>query len=225
MENADITFPTDDFKDYMEFIYSYCVERGFSLILKGSLANGTAKQNSDIDLIVLGAITNEDIDNIISQYNTPVMTNYTENPKGIFIIVYKNGICVDLDLRDRITTEDLKDAFVLDRNNSNFIVGNEVIRKTDVVSKFLPNRPEWYKTLRLIHRGTIKFLCDKKDVAWELLTEVKDSLNSIGVRQDNYKGCFKEDMTEIFNCICDKYDVEYEIKVLFQGLFNQLSEG
>lgn len=85
MENSAIKFPTDEFKNYVEFIYSYCVERGFSMILKGSLANGTAQKNSDIDLIILGSITNDDIDNIISQYNTPVMTNYTENPKGILL--------------------------------------------------------------------------------------------------------------------------------------------
>lgn len=149
------------------------------------------------------------------------MTNYTENPKGIFILVYKNGICVDLDFRDRITLEDLKDAVVLNKNHSNFIIGNEVKRKTDIVSKYLPFRPEWYKVLRLIHRGLIKFLCNKKDSAMELLAEIKKSLDFIGLRDVNYKGSFKEDMIEAFRCVCNKYDVGYEIKVLFGNLFSE----
>lgn len=57
----------------------------------------------------------------------------------------------------------------------------------------------------------------------ELLTEIKENLNFIGVRDVNYKGVFKEDMTEIFNCICDKYDVGCESKICLRNyLMNYL---
>ena len=184
MTKTTIKFPTEDYKNYIEYIQGYCQRKGFSLILKGSLATGTAKKNSDIDLVVLGSISNEDMDNIISGYGKPVMTNFTEKPKGIFILVYKNGICVDLDMRNTIIEKDLEDCVILNKNENNFLLSDHISRITDIESKWMPSRPEWYKTLRLLHRGLIKFLCGKTDAALELLSEIKESLDCIDIKLD-----------------------------------------
>ena len=77
-----INYPNDYFKNYIEYISNICHKKKLSLILKGSLANGSAKKHSDIDLIILGSTRSNDIDQIISEYSIPVMTNFTERPKG-----------------------------------------------------------------------------------------------------------------------------------------------
>ena len=126
MINHSIQFPTIDFKNYIEYIFKYCEEKGFSLILKGSLVKGTKNKHTDIDLIILGPITNDNMDDIISIYDMPVMTNFTENPKGIFILIYKNGICVDLELRETVLQEEIEKYIVLLRNNSNFLICDKI---------------------------------------------------------------------------------------------------
>ena len=210
-----IKFPTDNHKIYIKYLCEYCKKRGFSLILKGSLATGTAKVFSDIDLIIMGDVSNEDMDYIISRYNNIIMTNYTENPKGIFILIYENGLCVDLDLRDSIVQEDLEDAIILNKEDSNFIVAEQLIRKQNITSKYLPERPEWYKVLRIVHRGLIKYLCGNTQSAQILLSEVKESLCEIGIDNLEYADDFDKDMEIIFKQICKKYDVDEELKSLF----------
>jgi len=59
-----------------------------------------------LTLIILGDINGFKIDEIITLYSKPVMTNITENPKGILILVYKDTISVDLDIRESISQED-----------------------------------------------------------------------------------------------------------------------
>lgn len=83
------------------------------MILKGSLTKGTATKFSDIDLIILGSIDSSKVDKIISIYGNPVMTNFTENPKGILILIYQDNISVDLDIRETISQEDLQNSKVL----------------------------------------------------------------------------------------------------------------
>ena len=58
------------------------------MILKGSLAKGTATKYSDIDLIILGNIKDSKIDEIITLYGNLVMTTLTENPKGMIYNVF-----------------------------------------------------------------------------------------------------------------------------------------
>jgi len=217
-----IQYPTKDYERYIEYISGYCEENELSVVLKGSLADGTAKENSDIDLIVLGQITKTLMDMMISGYDTPVMTNYTENPKGIFIIVYRNGICVDIDLRNSITPEELRKGTVLVRKDISFVLSDTVNRKEEIDSTYLPDRPEWYKVLRLIHRALIKYLCGKIHSASQLLGEVLVSLDFIDIRHAETSGDFKRDVIEVFHRIDKKYNVGCEIRDLFKDLFSQL---
>jgi predicted nucleotidyltransferase len=145
-----INYPNNNFNSYIEYINNFCLEKEFSLVLKGSVAKGSAKKYSDIDLIVLGDVKTENLDKIISGYDIPVMTNYTENPKGILILVYKNCLCIDLDIRQAISIDELNEAIILQKFNKNFIIDKEIIRK-EILSHYLPRREQWYKILRLIH--------------------------------------------------------------------------
>ncbi|MBZ9635232.1 5'-methylthioadenosine/S-adenosylhomocysteine nucleosidase [Clostridium sp. FP1] len=81
-------------------------------------------------MIILGAITRGEVDKLITLYDKPIMTNFTENPKGILILVYSNNISVDLDIRETISQEDFINSKVLLKYDKNYIVRDEpVIRR------------------------------------------------------------------------------------------------
>lgn len=221
MINFDIVYPSLNYKNYIECVYKFCRDNRFSLILKGSLANGTATKYSDIDLIILGEIEGFKIDEIITFYSKPVMTNLTENPKGILILVYKDTISVDLDIRESISQEDLVNCKVLLKYDANFVISTGKIIRKQITSKYIPNRPAWYKTLRLVHRGIIKYLSNKTDNAYDLLSEIKDILNVLEIYDLNFNNNFRNDIQSISHKICEKFKVDLQIQILFETLFKE----
>lgn len=221
MFDFKINYPSPEYKNYIECIYEFCKDNGFSMILKGSLAKGTATKFSDIDLIVLGNIDSSKVDEIITLYGNPVMTNFTENPKGILILVYKDNISVDLDIRETVSQEDLVNSNIILKYDSNFIINNKSVIRKQITSEYMPNRPEWYKILRLLHRAVIKYLSNKNESAYELLSEIKESLIKVKVTGLNFNNKFEEDIRSIFNEFCKEFEVDSQIKLLFNNLFKE----
>ncbi len=221
MLNFKIDYPSSNYKNYIESIYEFCKSNGFSMILKGSLAKGTATKFSDIDLIILGNIDRNKVDEIILLYGNPVMTNFTENPKGILILIYQDNISVDLDIRETISQQDLQNSIVLLKYDTNFIIDNKEIIRKQVESNYIPNRPEWYKVLRLLHRGTIKYLSNKTDSAYNLLEEIKENLISLKITDLSFNNNFEDDIKCIFDRFCKEFEVDSQVEVLFHNLFKE----
>lgn len=219
--NLDIIYPSLDYKNFIESVYQFCKDNRYSIILKGSLAKGTATKFSDIDLIILGNIDSSKVDEIITLYGNPVMTNFTENPKGILILVYQDNISIDLDIRETILQQDLENSIVVLKYDTNFIIDNKEIIRKQVESNYIPNRPEWYKVLRLLHRGTIKYLSNKTDSAYDLLEEIKESLISLKITDLSFNNNFEDDIKCIFNKFCKEFEVDSQIEVLFNNLFKE----
>lgn len=221
MFNLEINYPLPNYRNYIESVYEFCKNNRFSMILKGSLAKGTATKFSDIDLIILGNIDSSKVDEIITLYGNPVMTNFTENPKGILILVYQDNISIDLDIRETILQQDLENSIVVLKYDTNFIIDNKEIIRKQVESNYIPNRPEWYKVLRLLHRGTIKYLSNKTDSAYDLLEEIKESLISLKITDLSFNNNFEDDIKCIFNKFCKEFEVDSQIEVLFNNLFKE----
>ncbi|MDU5082997.1 nucleotidyltransferase domain-containing protein [uncultured Tissierella sp.] len=221
MLNFEIDYPSSNYKNYIESVYEFCKNNRFSMILKGSLAKGTATKFSDIDLIILGNIDSHKVDEIISLYGNPVMINFTENPKGILILIYQDNISVDLDIREAISQQDLQNSMVLLKYDTNFIIDNKEIIRKRVESNYITNRPEWYKVLRLLHRGTIKYLSNKTDSAYDLLEEIKESLISLKITDLSFNNNFEDDIKCIFDKFYKKFKVDSQIEVLFHNLFKE----
>jgi len=221
MLNFEIDYPSSNFKNYIESIHEFCKNNRFSMILKGSLAKGTATKFSDIDLIILGNIDSNKVDEIILLYGNPVMTNFTENPKGILILIYQDNISVDLDIRETISQQDLQNSIVLLKYDTNFIIDNKEIIRKQVESNYIPNRPEWYKVLRLLHRGTIKYLSNKTDSAYNLLEEIKENLISLKITDLSFNNNFEDDIKCIFDRFCKEFEVDSQVEVLFHNLFKE----
>lgn len=214
-------YPSKLHEEYINRVVKACKVRGLSLLIKGSLANGTATKFSDIDVLVVGDIKEDAVDDIICAYGNPVMTNYTENPKGILILLYKDGISVDLELRKTITANELKEYVVLVKSKKSFNIEEEVVRYT-VTTKYLPNRELWYKTLRLGHRALIKYLSKKEKEAMVLLNEMKEQFFDLGIKGLPYNSEFKHDILMLVDKIFQKYNVDEPYKQILIKLLGFL---
>ncbi|GKX30907.1 hypothetical protein SH1V18_33870 [Vallitalea longa] len=87
------------------------------------------------------------------------------------------------------------------------------------------NRPEWYKTLRLVHRGLIKYLSNKTVAANDLLLEIKEKLNELGIKNIGIENKFEIDIQYAFWEICNRYNVDSDIIVLFEKLFENFNDN
>ena len=86
-----------------------------------------------------------------------------------------------------------------------------------------PSRPTWYKILRLLHKGVIKYLSNKTDSAYNFLSEIKENLNVLNINNLKFNDNFEEDIQCIFNEFCERFEVNSQIKVLFYNLFKEFS--
>lgn len=212
-------FPTTKHRDYVEYMKKICSQNHLSLVLEGSLAHGTAKIYSDIDLILMGNLDTKLLDDIISGYDRIVMTNFTENPKGITILNYKNGISVDLDIRATIVREEIENNFIL--CDYGFQIADKKIRKV-IHSLFIPERPQWYKAIRLIHRCCIKYLCEKTEAAEKLADEVFNSVYNLTNKEIVKTGTIRESMVDSLHCLNERFDVDSSIIELLKELFDKM---
>lgn len=134
--------------------------------LGGSFGRGTGGRYSDVDLAMAPSDT-EVVRRFIYGYAQPVFLSKTENPRGILIVVYENGIAVDLEVLEQI----------------DFASGGGFFHRMDY--KRLPyTRDEniWrelvlrddpaYARSRLFHRCLLKFLAGREREADSILQEV-----------------------------------------------------
>jgi len=217
-EQRNLKFPTDNHKEYIDYMISICNKNSLSLVLEGSLAHGIAKPFSDVDLILCGEINSHLLDEIIGDYNRIIMTNHTENPKGIFILNYENGISVDLDIRDTVLQSELDNEIIL--CDYGFRISNQKKRKI-IHSKFLPERAEWYKAVRLIHRCCIKYLCGKHIAAEALAIEVEDAITKC-CGENRHEGGMKDRMEFSLSELNRNYNVDENILKLFNTIFEHM---
>ena len=213
--------PTKEHAEYIEYMKNVCNQNRLSLVLKGSLAHDTAKPFSDIDLLLFGDIDVKILDDIISGYDSIVMTNLTENPKGIYILNYKNGISVDLDIRESILNEELDNNVIL--CNFGFRIEKEV-KRSAITKCHISERSQWYKTIRLIHRCCIKFLCGKADVAEGLADEVNTAVYALTNQEIKQSDSIKQRMTDSLHCLNQKCCIEKSIIDLFEELFQEMEK-
>lgn len=115
----------------------------------------------------------------------------------------------------------MQDSIVILKYDTNFIIDNKEIIRKQVKSDFIPNRPEWYKIIRLLHRGIIKYLSNKTDSAYVLLEEIKENLISLEITDLSFNNNFEDDIKYIFNRFCKEFEVDSQIKVLFNNLFKE----
>ncbi|MCR5104205.1 MAG: nucleotidyltransferase domain-containing protein [Eubacterium sp.] len=111
---------------YIEYIKELAERNKIHIWLGGSFLRGNATAFSDVDISVYCDVAN--LSEIIYAYGSPVYISYTSNPAGILIIIYEDGVAVDLEIvaylnsEEYIDEENYKDQFahLLGRYNDQY---------------------------------------------------------------------------------------------------------
>ncbi|MBN1699860.1 MAG: nucleotidyltransferase domain-containing protein [Spirochaetales bacterium] len=175
--------------------------------MKGSMANGTAKRFSDIDVMLFFTEEKMILDTII-EFDKPLMVNATECPKGILMVSYPGGLCVELDCRDHVKQEEIDNAIILIDTHID-VREDEVIRKESVLFYITQNIIHQY--LRLLYKALLKYLCDKPDHAQDLLRELNGCASELQFNPIEFDGKFNEHALRLYRNIRSKYHIESEL--------------
>ena len=115
-------------KKYIEYVMRFAEENKIHIWLSGSFLYGSATKFSDVDISVLGNYNT--VNELIYAYGKPVYISYTHNPLGILIVIYEDGVAVDLEIIEKIDIAD-KDFFHTDD-----IKRYDYSRNKDICKKF-----------------------------------------------------------------------------------------
>lgn len=148
------------------------------------------------------------------------MSNKTERPKGILILIYENGLCIDLDVRNSITPEELNHSIVLNCENINDFIKSDIIRYENICIPSVPERDDRYKLLRLFHRSLIKRLSLKITEADSILQEIKNEIDKDF--NINWRGKYIDDIKIALKCIEEEYTIPEKFNKLIYKLINDV---
>jgi predicted nucleotidyltransferase len=215
-----INYPTKIHEEYIKYAVDFAEKNKMNLYLKGSLANGAATKYSDIDLAVMENHPDV-IEKFITSYGRLSMTNITERPQGILIILYENGLCIDMDIRDSLMASEYSESVRL-VESKDVIISTQVLRNVDIRINSIPVRDEWYKLLRLFHRSLIKKLSKKDTESESILQEIKDELDMKSGDKIQWKNIYTNDIQTALIVIKTYYLIPNEIEMILLSLINDL---
>lgn len=191
---------------YIEYIKKFAVCNKCHIWLGGSFLRGNATDFSDVDTSIY--CDKSILPEFINGYGKPVFISFTSNPPGILIIIYEDGVAVDLDIIEKIDVTD-DEYFHLED-----IKKHEFTRNETVCKDLALRNDEAYQMSRLFHRSLIKYLAGKKEAGISVANEIvafldsDDSLKEENYKEkfalllENYKNKYKMD-TEYCNLLCD----------------------
>ncbi|MEG0076182.1 MAG: hypothetical protein RSB90_04275 [Eubacterium sp.] len=161
------------------------------MLLTGSFCNGYPQEYSDIDIIMVSQDSYL-IDEFIGGYGDIIYSTYTVNPEGICIVLYENGVCLDLDLRKSLSLDDIKTAKYLNLEKERIFGDGERVTKLDLKNIFFSSG--YNQFIRLFHRTMIKKLSHNNEMASFILNEINEGLHSFGVTNIQWKNNYYPDL-------------------------------
>ena len=170
----------NDQRKYIDYANHFAATAKKHIWLGGSFLHGDPTPFSDVDISVLMDI--DTLRTFIFGYGDPIYISYTTNPEGIIIVIYEDGVTVDLEVIESIEIADV-DFFHLEdikecKYHRSSIVCREICQRNDVP----------YQMSRLFHRSLIKFLAGKKEAGVRVANEISVFLNqSTSVTEKDYQ--------------------------------------
>ena len=190
---------------YIDYIKEFAYKNNVHIWQGGSFLCGNATPFSDVDISIY---CNADLlDEFIQGYGTPVYISYTQNPKGILIVIYEDGVAVDLEVIKNIDISD--DEFF----HAEDIKKIEHVRDEIICDRFALQNDTPYQMSRLFHRSMIKFLAGKKDAGLSVADEISAYM---GIEKTFDEENYKSQITQVLNKYNDRYKLPEEyLKVLY----------
>jgi len=200
-----------DQRKYIEYAGNYAESSGNHIWLGGSFLRGNPTPFSDVD--ISACMDKESLRGFIRGYGDPVYISYTTNPEGIIIVIYEDGVAVDLEVVESAEVTD-NGFFHMENikeyeHHRNSCICKEVCRRNDVP----------YQTARLFHRSLIKFLAGKTETGVSVANEISVFLGSnTSVTESNYKN----GIMRLFGQYNDKYPLDTRYRSLCLELIDML---
>ena len=168
-------------QQFIDYAMKFANLKKIHIYLGGSCLNKSATKYSDIDIAIL-CDDESVLRDFIYGYGQPIYISHTTNPKGILIIIYSNGIAVDLEIVKEINLIQKEWFHNVDIKTLNYT------RNEEIYSELISNNDKIYQTSRLFHRSLIKYLSKKTDAGISVANEIADYMN-IGycVNKQNFK--------------------------------------
>ncbi len=130
---------------YIDYVSHFAENVKEHIWLGGSFLHGNPTPFSDVDINVL--MDKDTLRAFIRGYGTPIYISYTTNPEGIIIVIYEDGVAVDLEVIESIEIADIYYFHLEDikehKYHRNSSIGKEICQRNDVP----------YQTSRLFHRS------------------------------------------------------------------------
>ena len=200
-------------RHYIEYVKRFAEETKCHIWLSGSFFSGTATQYSDVD--ISACCNAEHLNRLIYGYGKPVYISFTHKPFGIIIIIYEDGVAVDLEIIERIENSD--DAFF----HTEDIKLYDYNRNEKLCKEISLRDDKYYQISRLFHRSLIKFLSGKQDLGISIAKEIALFIEyNIFVDKANYKNSIN-DLLKGFN---EQYQLPLEYFAILSELIEKLND-
>ena len=169
----------------MEYAKKYTSSNKTHIWLGGSFLHGGATAYSDVDMSVY--CNAETLKKLIYGYGQPIYVSYTKNPLGILIVIYEDGVALDLEIVEKVEATGNEYFHRLDIKENNYV------RNDTVCKEFVFDDDTAYQISRLFHRSLIKYLSGKRDSGVSILNEIVTFMDTQEfVDESNYISRFSD---------------------------------
>lgn len=192
---------------YIRYIAEFAAENKIHIRLGGSFQKGTATPYSDVDISVEGDASQ--VKRLIYGYGQPVFLSHTTNPMGILVVIYADGVQVDLEV--------VRDFGAAGTGyfHSDDIGAVELSRNETIFRELVLRDDEPYQVSRLFHRSLIKYLSGKEDVGVSIANEIVDFLQTGEViTKENYRDAIWK--------LLDRFSAEYPMEKEYEQLLRKM---
>ena len=197
--------------EYINYISNFAINNKIHIWLGGSHLYDNASLYSDVDIIVFSEYSN--IRNLIYDYDEPLYISYTTNPYGILIVIYKNGVAVDLEIIKEIDVSYPEYFHKENIKNLNYI------RDTQLCKALVLSDDKQYNMSRLFHRSLIKYLSGKKEIGISIFNEI---LSFMGYKTITDSQEYNLYFLDVLNDFKSKYNMQLDYYNLLCELADNL---
>lgn len=164
---------------FIEYAKGFAQSNQRHIWLGGSFLQGNATAFSDVDISVW--CNAEEAKRLIEGYGEVVYLSYTQKPFGILIVIYADGVAVDMEIVDDAVGADTG-YFHLEDIRKYPYKRNEMICRKLALQDDLP-----YQMARLFHRSLIKFFSGKQAMGVSVANEMASFLHAEPINAKDYE--------------------------------------
>lgn len=195
---------------YIEYVAEFSESNKIHIWLGGSFLHGTATLFSDVDISV--CCNAENLKDLIYGYGQPIYISYTSNPLGILIVIYEDGVALDLEIIEKV---DIADSYYFHRSDVKTL---NYIREENLCRQFALGNDMAYQISRLFHRSLIKYLSGKRELGVSIANEIVTFMNSQDyIDEISYKNRFID--------MLKQFDEQFPLPMAYYKILCKLIEN